>query len=114
MLVLPPEAAPRNRWEARRSKVWPSGDSIGVRGNLDQAAVGIAAIDRPQRAARALLGDRAFLDHNPVRPEMRDHIIRRARGEEAEVVAAGGFVVGSEPVDLVGVLRPHVDLLVPE
>ena len=45
---------------------------------------------------------------------MRDHFIRRARGEKAQVVAAGGHMVGGEPVDLVAIDRPHVDLLVAE
>ena len=42
--------------------------AILIRRNLDQAAVGIPAIDRPQRAAGALFGDRAFLDRDAIAP----------------------------------------------
>src|SRR6516225_9938333 len=45
---------------------------------------------------------------------MRDHVIRGARGQKAQIVAAGGFMVGREPFDLVGVLGADVDLLVAE
>src|ERR1700722_5982512 len=45
---------------------------------------------------------------------MRDHLVGRTRGEKAQIVAARGFMVGGEPFDLVGVARPHVDLLVAE
>src|SRR5450631_2780542 len=45
---------------------------------------------------------------------MRDHLFRCGRGEKAQIVTAGGFMVGSEPLDLVGVARPHIDLLVAE
>src|ERR1700687_1274604 len=45
---------------------------------------------------------------------MRDHLVRRARGEKVQVLAAGGFMVGGEPLDLVGVARPHINLLVAE
>jgi len=45
---------------------------------------------------------------------MRDHRFRRSGGEKGQIVAAGGFVVGGEPLDLVGVARPHVDFLVAE
>src|SRR5665647_1142062 len=48
-----------------------------IRRNLDQAAVGIPAIDRLQRAAGALFLDRAFLDLHAARLEMRDHLVRR-------------------------------------
>src|SRR5205807_9907022 len=40
--------------------------------------------------------------------------VRRARGEEAQIVAAGGLMIGGEPLDLVGALGPHVDLLAAE
>src|SRR5262249_39982754 len=82
-----------------------------VRRNLDQAAVGVPAIDREQRATGALLSGRAFLDPDTVRLQMRDHLVRRTRSEEAKIVAAGGFVIGGEPLDLVGTFRPNVDLL---
>src|SRR5215470_11335935 len=52
--------------------------------NLDEAAVRIAAIDRAQSAAGALLGDRAFLDRNAMRREMRDHLVGCAGGEKTE------------------------------
>jgi hypothetical protein len=87
---------------------------ILIRRNLNETAVGIPAIDRTQRAAGALLGDRAFRDRNAVGPEMRDHLVRRARGQEAEIVTPCGFVIRREPFDLVGIARPHVDLLVAE
>src|SRR5947207_15978765 len=45
---------------------------------------------------------------------MRDHLIRRARGQKAEVVAAGHFMVRSQPFDLVGIARPHIDFLIAE
>src|SRR6187402_2919953 len=67
--------------------------SVCVRRNLDQAPVGIPAIDRTQRTARALLGHRAFRDRDAVRLEMRDHLFRRARCQEAEIVTPCGFMV---------------------
>src|SRR5215468_6952305 len=87
---------------------------ILIRRNLYQTSIRIAAIDRAQRAAGALLGHRAFLDLDATRLEMRDDLLRRARGEEAEVVAPCGLVIGGEPFHLVGVARPHIDLLVAE
>src|SRR3984893_2631026 len=92
----------------------PNDASRLIRRNLDQAAVGIPAIDRQDGAARALLFARAFLDRDAVRLEMRDHLVRRARREEAEIVAAGGLMIGGEPLHLVGILRSHIDLLVAE
>src|SRR4029077_9259644 len=57
-----------------------------IRRDLDQAAVGIAAIDRAQLAAGALLGARTLLDLDAIGLEMRDNLVRRARGEKAEIV----------------------------
>src|SRR5882724_5670689 len=85
-----------------------------IRRNFDQAAVGIAAIDRPQHAAGALFCHRAFFDGHAMRFEMRDHLLRRLRGEKAQIVAAGGLMVGREPLRLVGIKWPHIDLLVAE
>src|ERR1700722_2871689 len=67
-----------------------------IRRNLDQAAVGIPAVDRPQRAAGALFGDRAFLDRHAARLEMRDHLFWRARCQKAQIVAAGRYLVRRE------------------
>src|SRR4051794_37112012 len=107
------------------AKTWMAGSSPAmtmsellsaalIRRNLDQAAVRIPAIDRPQRAAGALFGDRAFLDCDAVGFEMRDHLVRGACGQKAQIVTACGLVVGGEPLDLVGAARPHVDLLIAE
>src|SRR4030088_1533553 len=85
-----------------------------IRRNLDQAAVGIPAIDRPQRAAGAMFPDRTLLDRHAARLQMRDHLVRRARGEKAQIVTACGFMIRGEPLDLVGIARPHVDFLVAE
>src|SRR5205807_1919931 len=85
-----------------------------IRRNLDQAAVGVAAVDRSQRAARALLGYRTLLDRHAAGRKMRDHVFRRGRSKKAQIVAAGGLVVGGEPLHFVGVARPHIDLLVAE
>src|ERR1700694_172441 len=73
-----------------------------IRRNLDQTAVGIPAIDRVQHAAGALFLDRTFLDRHAVRPEMRGHRLRSAGGEKAQIVTAGGFVIGGVTTDLVG------------
>src|SRR4051812_41505411 len=88
--------------------------SILIRRNFDQAAVGVAAIYRAQRTARTLLGHRAFLDRDATAFEMRDDLLRPGRGEKAQIVAAGGLMVGGEPLHLVGIVRPHIDLLVAE
>src|SRR6185437_6166213 len=85
-----------------------------IGGNLDQVAVGVAAIDRTQRAARALSGNRALLDRHAARLEMRHHLIRGASGEKAKIVAADGFMVHREPFDLVGIAWTHIDLLLAE
>src|SRR5687768_1558757 len=85
-----------------------------IRRNLDQTAVGIPAVHRPQRAAGALLADRPLFDGDAVRLEVRNHLVRRARGEKAQIVAAGGLVIRGEPLDLVSAARPHIDLLVAE
>src|SRR4051794_10511442 len=80
-----------------RGWVCASGPRALIRRNLDQAPVRIPAIDRTQRAAGTLFGDRAFLDRHAVGFEMRDHLIRRARGQETQIVAASGLVIGGEP-----------------
>src|SRR5436190_19766110 len=71
--------------------------SLLVRGNLDQVAVGIAAIDRHDRAQRALLVGRAFLDRDAARLEMFDHLQRRRAGQETEIVAARRDRLPGEP-----------------
>src|SRR5436305_8345984 len=91
-----------------------SSRSILIRRNLDQAAVGVAAIYRAQRTARTLLGHRAFLDCDSAAFEMCDDFVGPGRGEKAQIVAAGGLMVGGEPLHLVGIVRPHIDLLVAE
>jgi hypothetical protein len=83
-----------------------------VGGDLDQTAIGITTIDRDQHAAGALLFYRAFLDRYAVIVQMRDHLFRRARCEKAQIVAACGFMVRGEPLDLIGISWPHVDFLV--
>src|ERR1700722_10220736 len=45
---------------------------------------------------------------------MLDDLIRRRVGEEAQVLAAGGFVVGGEPIFLARGDRTQVDLLTAE
>src|SRR4051812_4076937 len=88
--------------------------AIHVRRNLDQAPIRIPAIDRAQRAAGALPGNRAFLDRDAMCLQMRHHLVRRGGGQEAQILAAGGLVVRGEPFHLVGIARPDVDLLVTE
>src|SRR5579859_5823339 len=83
----PPFAIANGNGQMRSNEVAARGERADaalllIRRNLDQAAVGVAAIDREQGAARALLFGRAFLDFHAMRVEMRDHLIRRARGEE--------------------------------
>src|SRR3954454_7371438 len=82
--------------------------------DLDQAAVGVAAVDRSQGAAGALLGDRAFLDVDAVGLQMRHHLLGCAGCEKAEIATPCGFPGGGEPLDLVGVVRPYIDLLIAE
>jgi putative nucleotidyltransferase with HDIG domain len=55
-----------------------SGRAVLIRRNLDQAAVGIAAINRAQRAAGALFRHRTFRDGDAMGLEMSDHLVRRA------------------------------------
>src|SRR6478609_6093041 len=84
------------------TKTPPQAASFLIRRNLDQAAVGIPAVDRPQRPAGALFHHRSFFDHNAARLEMHHHLLRRTRREEAQIIAARRLVVGGEPLDLVG------------
>src|SRR3981189_507271 len=79
--------------------------SILIRRNLDQTAVVIAAIDRAQRAAGALSCHRTFLNRHAAGCQMRHHLIRRAGGEKAQIVASRGFMTRREPLDLVGIPR---------
>src|SRR4051794_18668271 len=88
--------------------------TLRIRRNLDQAAVGIPAIDRAQRPARALFCYRPLFDCHAAGVEMRDHRCGGRPGKKAEIVTARGLVVGGEPFDLVGVARPHIDLLAAE
>src|SRR6266566_2059007 len=88
--------------------------AILIRRDLDQAAVGVAAVHRAQRAAGALFGHRAFFDRRAACVEMRDYLFRRARGEKAQIVTPRGFMVRGEPLDLVGTKRSHIDFLVAE
>src|SRR3954463_4831509 len=85
-----------------------------IRRNLDQAAIRIPAIDRAQRAAGALLGNRALFDRDAMCLQMRHPLGGTRGGEEAQILAAGGLVVRGEPLHLVGIARPDVDLLVTE
>src|SRR4051812_39543149 len=91
-----------------------SARTILIRRNLDQTAVWIAAIGRAQCTACALFGHRAFLHSDAAGTQMRNHLLWRRRGEKAQIVAARGLEVRSEPLDLVGIARAHIDLLVTE
>src|SRR3954469_6844717 len=88
--------------------------TVLIRRNLDQAAIRIPAIDRAQGAAGALLGNRALFDRDAMCLQMRHHLVGAGGGEEAQILAAGGLVVRGEPLHLVGIARPDVDLLVTE
>ena len=96
---------------AVRSPAFASGRLALVGRDLDQAAVRIAAIHRPQRAARALPGVRALLDRHAARPEMRDHLsgVLAVRKHRSSLPAASWSAVNHS--HLVGVERPHIDLL---
>ena len=90
------------------------GRSIRIGRDLDEVAVGIAAVDGADRAARALLAHRTLLDRHPAGGEVGDHRLGVAAREEAEIVAAGGGVETGEPFNRIGADRAQVDLLVPE
>src|SRR5450631_2100949 len=111
--VIGPRFA-RTRWRFCPMTTISRRAPILIRRNLDQAAVGIPAIDRAQRAAGALFCHRTFLDRHAACGQMRQHLFRRAGGEKAQIVAAGGFMIRSEPLDLVRIPRPHIDLLIAE
>src|SRR5580658_7694122 len=85
--------------------------STRIRGNLDQAAVRIAAIDRLNPAARALLFDRSKLDCDPARLQMLGDRLRRRIRQEAKIVASCARVLGREPVVGASVDRAQVELL---
>src|SRR5581483_8526038 len=97
----------------RLSAAWFPSDqivSINVGRDLDQAAVGIAAVHGHQRAARAGALVWSGFDRNTASLEMRHHGIRAGAGQEAQVLAARRLMVRREPLDLAGRNRPHVDL----
>src|SRR3954470_14990013 len=99
---------------ARPGHASVSARAVLIRGNLNQAAVGIAAIHRSERAARALFCHRAFLDRNATGVKMRDDLFGARGSEKAQIVAARGLMVGGEPFHLVGIARTYVALLVAE
>lgn len=68
---------------------WPSGKAKGsfVRGDFDQVTVRIADIDGADRAARAVLGDRALFDRNAQCLEVVGHGVGRGFRQEAQVRA---------------------------
>ena len=82
-----------------------------VRRDLDQIAVGIAAIDRDDDAHGAVLFAGPFLDGDAAAPEMVRHLLRRRPGQEAKVVAARRDLPAGEPLLLRRRLGPQVDLL---
>src|SRR5262249_8352052 len=57
---------------------------------------------------------RAGDDGDPFGPQMLDDLIRRRVGQETQVLAAGGFVVGREPILLARRNWTEVDLLMAE
>src|SRR5258708_27341414 len=106
----------RRRWITGSSPVTTISRRVPIliRRNPDQAAGGIPAIERARRAAGALFCPRTFLDRHAARGQMRHHLFRRAGGEKAQIVAARGFMIRREPLDLVGIAWPHIDLLMAE
>src|SRR5688500_18819759 len=93
---------------------WPARADLLVGRDLDQVAVGIAAIDRDDGAQRAHLLAGPFLDGDAATPEMLRHLLRRGLGQETEVVAAGRDLPSGEPLLLCRRVGPQVDLLAAE
>src|SRR4051794_6544144 len=58
-------------------------------GELDEVAVRVAHVERPQRADRARPGDRPLLDWDAGRVELALDVRERAVDEQAEVRGAG-------------------------
>ena len=81
---------------------------LEVGADLDDVQVGVAEVDAADEAGGAGALDRAFLDRDAVRGEVRDHLLQRAGGDQAQVGAAGRratgfrleFVTGPVQVDL--------------
>src|SRR3546814_16763960 len=70
----------------RPAETISSRDAVG---NLDQILVRIAEIDRQQRPGGAGAPHRSFKDRRAARLQMRDHVLQRPAGQEAQVGAAG-------------------------
>src|SRR5215813_6317216 len=89
---------------------WGSAARRRVPGDLDQVAVGVAAVDRRHRPERASALDRSGLEAYLAGLEMRDHLLGRVLGDEAQVIAARDRVSAGEPGHRVGIDRAEVDL----
>src|SRR5947209_16471146 len=85
--------------------------SVQIGRDLDQVAIGIAAIHRPDRAERALAPARAEFDLHAACVQVLDHLLRADGGDEAEVGVAGLGAGAGRPLALVVVMRAQVDLL---
>src|SRR5271166_5647501 len=104
----------RQRPPGRRafSEWYPSARQVG--GDLDQIAVRIAAIYRPDWTQRAGALHRSGEDRHATVVQMADHLIRRCRGDEAQIAGAGRVVHPGDPASRIGIRRAHVDLLAAE
>src|SRR4051794_19895507 len=88
---------------------YPSGRHIGR--DFHQVAIGIAAVHRLHGSQRTGAFSRACQDGDAAVVQVRDHLIRWRRGDEAEVGGAGSVVVAGDPGARIGAARAHVDLL---
>ncbi len=80
--------------------------------DLDEVLVGIADVDRLDRADGAGARPRPGDDRHPAALQMGDEFGQRHLGDEAQIAGARGRLVGDQPRDVVS--RVQVDLLLAE
>ena len=78
--------------------------------NLDQIAVGIAAIHRRNGPARRS-ADRTLENLDAVIVQMADHLVRRHGGDEAHIAGPGVRADAGGPCAKIGIDRAQIDLL---
>src|SRR6516165_11795901 len=79
--------------------------------DLDEVLVGVADIDRLDRADRPGARSGTRDDRHAASFEMRGHVVERDLGDEAEIARAGRRLIGNETRYVVGGMK--VDLLPP-
>src|ERR1700730_4900690 len=112
-LLLQAKAAPlprRRRPPARPGPV----DSLGrrIRRDLDQVAVGIAAIDGADWPESARAHGWPDLDLHPHRSEMRYHFVGLRFSNETKIVTPGRDRAAREPALLALIEPAHIHLLI--